>query len=85
MKRFPTRSLAYWGILAVEATNKNQEDGLEDGNHLQKTGTRCYHLHFMCTVLQYTLLLTYIMKAMLPIEVEVPSVGVLLKSKLDGT
>jgi hypothetical protein len=23
MKRFPTRSLTYWGILAVEATNKN--------------------------------------------------------------
>jgi len=46
----------------------------------------------MSIVLQYTLQqgqpplsLTYIMKAMLPIEVEVPYVGVLLKSKLDGT
>jgi len=36
MKRLPTRSLAYWGILAVEAANKNQEDCPEDGSHLQR-------------------------------------------------
>jgi len=36
MKRFQSRSLMYWGILAVEATNKNQEDCLEDGSHLQR-------------------------------------------------
>jgi len=36
MKRLLTRSLAYWGILAVEATNKNQVDSQEDDSHLQR-------------------------------------------------
>jgi len=36
MKRLPTRSLAYWGILAIEAANENQEDCPEDGSHLQR-------------------------------------------------
>ena len=36
MKRFPTRSLAYLGILAVEAANKDQEDCPENGSHLQR-------------------------------------------------
>ena len=36
MKRFPMRSLAYWGILAVKAANKKQENCLEDGIHLQR-------------------------------------------------
>jgi len=36
MKRFPTRSLAYWGILAVEAVKKNREDCPEEGIHLQR-------------------------------------------------
>jgi len=26
----------YWGILAVKAANKNQEDCPEDGSHLQR-------------------------------------------------
>ena len=36
VKRFPTRSLAYWGISAIEAANKNQEDCPKDGSHLQR-------------------------------------------------
>ena len=36
MKRLPTRSLTYWGILAVAAANKDQEDCQEDGIHLQR-------------------------------------------------
>jgi len=36
MKRFLTRSLTYWGILAIEAANKNQEDRPEDGSQLQR-------------------------------------------------
>jgi len=52
---------------------------------------RCYLLHFMSIVLQYTLQqgqpplhpTVYNMKAMLPVEVEVPSIGVLLRSQLD--
>jgi len=36
IKRFPTRSLAYWGILAVKAAYENQEDCPEDDNHLQR-------------------------------------------------
>jgi len=36
MKRVPTKSLAYRGILTFEATNKNQEDYPEDGSHLQR-------------------------------------------------
>jgi hypothetical protein len=35
IKGLPTRSLAYWGILAVEAANKNQEDCPGDSFHLQ--------------------------------------------------
>jgi len=36
MNRFPTRSFVYWGILAVKAANKNQEDCPEDDSHLQR-------------------------------------------------
>jgi len=36
MKRLPTRSLTYWGILAIKAANKNQEDCPEDCSHLQR-------------------------------------------------
>jgi len=36
MKRLPTKSLTYWGILVVAAANKNQEDCQEDGIHLQR-------------------------------------------------
>jgi hypothetical protein len=35
MKRLATRSLAYWGILVIEATSKIKEDYPEDGFHLQ--------------------------------------------------
>jgi len=60
MKRLPTRSLAYWGILAVEAANKNQEDCPEDGIHLQKMAFTYKDLHemlllpYMGIMLQYT-------------------------------
>ena len=36
MKSFSMRSLACWVILAVEATNKNQEDCPKDGSDLQR-------------------------------------------------
>jgi len=50
-------------------------------------------LLYMSIMLQYTfqqgqpplLSSIYNMEAVLPIEVDVPSIGVLLKSKLDGT
>jgi len=54
--------------------------------------TRCYHLPCVGIVLQCALQqgkphfsLIYIMEAMFSVEVEVPSTGVLIKSKLDWT
>jgi len=53
MKRVPTRSLAYRGILTVKATNKNQEDYPEDGSH-DKDWHRMLQLPRMGSVFQYT-------------------------------
>jgi hypothetical protein len=36
MKRLLMKSLEYWGILAVEVANKNQEDCPKDGSRLQR-------------------------------------------------
>jgi len=43
MKRLPTKSLTYWGILAVKAANKQKSRRLSRIWHsLTKTGMRCY-------------------------------------------
>jgi hypothetical protein len=88
MKRFPTRSLTYWGILAVEATNKNI---IQKMTFNYKDWYEMLLLPRMDIVLQYTFQTgatpppspIYNMEIVLPVEVEVPLIGVLLKSKLD--
>jgi len=83
MKRLPKRSLTYWGILAVEATSKNQEDCPEDGIHLQRlawddTVTShgyCVSVHISIGAIPL-LPPVYNMEAALPVKVEVPSIGV---------
>jgi len=43
MKRLPTKSLTYWGILAVKAANKEKSRRLSRKWHsLTKTGMGCY-------------------------------------------
>jgi len=90
MKRFPTRSLTYWCISAVEATNKNQEDCPEDNIHLRRQAwddivtSHGYRATVHISTGAIPLLPSvYNMEVVLPIEVEVPSIGVLPKSKLD--
>jgi hypothetical protein len=89
MKRLSTRSLTYWGISALEAV-KNQADCPEDGIYLPKNWYEMLQLPYLGIMLQYTLqrgnpLLpsVYSMEVVLSVEVKVPSIGVLLKSKLD--
>ena len=44
MKRFPTKSLIYWGILAAKAANEQKSKRLSRRWHsLTKTGMRWYH------------------------------------------
>ena len=83
MKRLPTRSLTYWGILAIKAANKNQEDCPEDCSHLQRLAqdaTICtswvsyFNTHFNRG--NPPLSLSINMEVVLPVKVEVPSIGV---------
>jgi len=85
MKRFLTRSLVYWGILAVKVANKDQEDCSEDGIHLQKLARDVIvasHGHHAS--IHISTGATPLLPSVYNMEVvEVPSIGVLLKSKLD--
>jgi len=48
----PDKISCVLGILVIEATNKNQEDGPKDGIHLQRLA--CYSLPHIDIVLRYT-------------------------------
>ena len=83
MKRLPTRSLTYWGILAVEAANKDQEDCQEDDIHLQRLAwddtvtSHGYRVSVHISTGAIPLLFSvHNMEVVLPIEVEVPSIQV---------
>jgi hypothetical protein len=90
MKRFPTKSLVYWCILAVEAINKIKKIA-QKGAFTSKDWHEMLPLPYMGIVLQYAfqqgqpplLPPIYNMEVVLPVEVEVPSVGVLLNSKVE--
>jgi len=51
MKRFPMRSLAYWGILTVEAANKNIKKIVQKMAFTYKDGHEMlpFSLHGYCT------------------------------------
>jgi len=90
MVRFPTRPLTYWGILAIETINKNQEDCPGDGIHLQRLAWNdIITLHGYCVSVHIStgaihLLPTVCnMETVFLVNVEIPSIGVLPKSKLD--
>ncbi|KEH37725.1 hypothetical protein MTR_2g046250 [Medicago truncatula] len=87
MKRLPTRSLAHWGILAVKAAKKIVQKIAfiyKDWHEMLPLA-----LHEYCPVIHTSTGETssfpqvYNMKVVLPVEVEVPTIGVLPKSKLD--
>ena len=88
IKRPPPRSLTYWSILAVEATSKIKKI-VQKMAFNNKDWHEMIPLLYMDVVLQYTtgaiplIPSVYNMEAVLPMEVEVPSIGVLPKSKLD--
>ncbi|KEH16695.1 hypothetical protein MTR_0114s0100 [Medicago truncatula] len=91
MKRLPMRSLTCWGIIAVKATNKNHEHGPEDGNRLQRLarGATILFARISCFSTHFnrgnppSFPQVYNTKVVLLVEVEVPTIGVLPKSKLD--
>jgi len=92
MKRFPMRSLAHWGILAIEAANKNIKKIAQKMTFTYKDwhGMLPFALHEYCTSVHTStgatpFSLVYNLEVVLPVEVEVPSMRVLMKAKLDWT
>jgi hypothetical protein len=87
MKRLPMRSLTYWGILAIETANKNERI-VQKRAFTYKDRHKILPLPHMGMVHISTgatplFPSVYNMEVVLPVEVEVPSIGVLPKSKLD--
>jgi hypothetical protein len=78
------------GILTVEAANKISRRLSRRWHSLTKTGMRCYYC--LAWISYFSTHFNrgnpppspiYNMEVVLPVEVEFPSIGVLLKSKLD--
>ena len=82
----PMKFLAYWGILAVKVESKNIKNSAQKGAFTYKDRHEMLPSYFKCTLQQgQPPLLPSVRsrKVVLPVEVKVPSIGVLLESKLD--